>query len=48
MDVHESSDEKDELIKYLLEKLDDLENRSRRSNLRIIGIPESRTNIDLI
>ncbi|CAM4706480.1 unnamed protein product [Leuciscus chuanchicus] len=27
----------------LKEKLDDLENRSRRSNMRVVGIPENRT-----
>lgn len=26
---------------YILQKLDDLENRSRRSNLRFVGVPES-------
>lgn len=38
----------DEIIKQLQEKIDDLENRSRRSNLRFIGIPESVKGDDLI
>lgn len=45
--IHESTAEADGIIKYLLEKVDDLENCSRRSNLRIIGLPESYTNTDL-
>lgn len=32
----------------MLDKLDDLENRSRRSNLRIIGIPETVKQDELI
>lgn len=33
---------------YLMEKVEDLENRSRRSNLRFIGVPESAESGDLI
>ncbi|XP_069615778.1 uncharacterized protein, partial [Ranitomeya imitator] len=35
-------------IDYLKDKVDDLENRSRRSNLRFVGIPESIKGEDLI
>lgn len=31
----------DKTNQYIIQKLDDLENRSRRSNLRFVGVPES-------
>uniref|UniRef100_A0A8C5QMZ0 Uncharacterized protein n=1 Tax=Leptobrachium leishanense TaxID=445787 RepID=A0A8C5QMZ0_9ANUR len=34
-------EKQDLIIQGLTEKLDDLENRSRRNNLRVIGLPES-------
>lgn len=33
----------DKLLQTLIDKVDDLENHSRRNNLRIIGLPESYT-----
>lgn len=33
-------DKMDKLITHLKDKTDDLENRSRRSNIRIINVPE--------
>lgn len=41
MEFHSHNTNTEATIKTLLEKIDDLENRSRRNNLRIIGIPES-------
>lgn len=38
----------DDIIQQMQEKIDDLENRSRRSNLRFVGIPESVKGDDLI
>lgn len=38
----------DHILKALLEKVEDLENRSMRSNLRIIGVPESYNANDLL
>lgn len=35
-------------VKFLLDKLDDLENQARRNNLRIIGIPESYNHTDIM
>lgn len=46
-DIHNSAAETDGVIKFLLEKVDDLENRSKRNNLRIVGLPEAYTNSDL-
>uniref|UniRef100_A0A8C5PCI5 Uncharacterized protein n=1 Tax=Leptobrachium leishanense TaxID=445787 RepID=A0A8C5PCI5_9ANUR len=34
-------DSHDSLLSTLLDKIDDLENRSRRNNLRIVGLPET-------
>lgn len=47
-EFHSFDNGTDRTIKALLEKVDDLENRSRRNNLRIIGIPESYNNIDVL
>lgn len=38
----------DKLTQALLDRVEDLENRSRRSNLRFVGIPESYPNAGLI
>lgn len=43
-----STSDMDKTIKMLLDKIKDLENRSRRSNLRIIGDLESYLAQDLI
>lgn len=34
-------------VHYLQDKVDDLENRSRRNNLRFVGVPESIKSVDL-
>lgn len=46
MEVHSFTTKSDTAIQILLEKVDDLENRSRRNNLRIVGIPETVKPID--
>lgn len=40
-DLHHTSRDHSKSIAYLLDKVDDLENRARRNNLRLVGLPES-------
>lgn len=40
-EAHSEADRGKAQIQFLLEKVDDLENRARRNNLRIVGLPES-------
>lgn len=47
MEVHSGNNKTDTTIQMLLDKVDDLENRSRRNNLRIVGVLEMVKPIDL-
>lgn len=48
LEVQAQGSQAENSVKYLLDKLDDLENRARRNNLRIIWIPESYNHTDLM
>lgn len=41
MEAHSLSTKSENRIQLLLDKVDDLENRSRKNNLHIVGVPES-------
>lgn len=45
--VHQTTTQHEQLIRQLQDKIEDLENRSRRSNLRFVWIPESIKGEDL-
>lgn len=47
VDPQRSQDKLHSTIQYLQDKVDDLENRSHRNNLRFIGIPESVKSAEL-
>lgn len=47
-EVYSHMSHTDDTIKALWEKIDDLENRTRRNNLRIIGIPETYSSTDIM
>ena len=47
-DARDRVDEMEKLIKHLKDKTDDLENRSRRSNIRILNLPEQAEGQDTV
>lgn len=47
-DVRDRVGEMEKLITHLKDKTDDLENRSRRSNIRIINVPEQAEGRDAV